>query len=329
MEKFVNDVVFKLSDKLSVEDIEVVKNVLYVTLQDYEISQNKYEVAIPDNDLPKEAKIFFVSRKIDGLKEGSLKQYKRTVTKFFETVNKPVTEVKTEDCRLFFFLLQNNSKISLRSLDNQRIYLNAFFSWLTDNEYIPRNPCKSIKKFKYPKTEKHALTDIEMAKLRKACKNNYERAIIEVLYATACRVSELVDIRLDDVDFTTRDVIIRHGKGDKERTTWLNPEALLAIQDYIKDRDYPTEWLFESCRKPHQKLGIRTIERKTKELEKRTGIKIYPHKVRRTTATYLLKKGMPIEEISLFLGHENINTTQLYAKVNKDAVKADHQKYLS
>ena len=116
MEKFVNDVVFKLSDKLSVDDIEVVKSVLYVTLQDYEISQNKYEVAIPDNDLPKEAKIFFVSRKIDGLKDGSLKQYKRTVTKFFETVNKPVTEIKTEDCRLFFYLLQTNSKMSLRTL---------------------------------------------------------------------------------------------------------------------------------------------------------------------------------------------------------------------
>lgn len=329
MEQFVNDVVYRLNGKLSDDDIEKVKNTLYIVLQDYDLSQKCYDVAIPDNDLPNEAKIYFVSRKIDGLSEKSLKQYKRTVEQFFEIIHKPVLDVKTEDCRLFFYVIQNNSNMSMRSLENQRSYLNAFFSWITDNEYIPRNPCKPIKPFKYEKKKKKELTHMELAKLRKACKNSYERAIIEVLYSTACRVSELVDIRLDDINFNTNEVNIRHGKGDKERTTYLNSEATLAIQEYIKGRDYESIFLFENQLKPHGQLCSRTIERRTKDLERRTGIKLYPHKVRRTTATHLIEKGTPIEEVQLILGHDSIQTTMEYVNVNQEKAKADHQKYLS
>lgn len=328
MEKFVNDVIFRLSPKLSGDFLEVVRNALYITMQDYEIIQKTYELAVPE-ELPKEAKIYFVSRKIDGLSEKSLKQYQRTVEKFFEIVHKPVTEVKTEDCRLFFYLRQTNSKMSKRSLENQRANLNAFFTWLTDNEYIPRNPCKAIKPFKYEEKQKKELSNMELEQLRKACRDDLDRAIIEVLYSTACRVSELVDIRLDDIDMTNGEVTIRHGKGDKSRTTYLNSRAILTIQDYIKDRDYETTWLFENYRKPHEQLCPRTIERRTKDLEIRTGIKLHPHKIRRTTATHLREKGMPIEEIQMLLGHEDINTTMIYTNVNNKSVKADHNKLLS
>ena len=328
MEKLVNEITCKLDKQFTIEQIEVIKDILYSVLKDYIIEVKNTDLMECDNDLPKELKIYLVSRKVDGLSEGSLKQYHRTLTMMVRFINKPLNEIKTEDIRLFLYSMKNGD-ISNRTLDTQRSYINAFFAWLNDNSYIEKNPCSPIKPFKYEKKVLKELTDMEMEKLRLACKNEYETAIIEVLYSTGCRVNELVNIKLEDIDISKGEITILHGKGNKQRMVYLNAKAILAINNYVNNRDYKSVWLFENDRKPHGRLCTRTIERKTKELENRTGIKIHPHKVRRTMATHLWNKGMPLEEIRTLLGHENISTTLVYTNVNQNTVKADHQKYLS
>ena len=329
MEKFVNEIVLKLSTKIPKENIEIVKSVIYLTLNDFDVTAKTTDLAVINDELPREAKIYLAARLVDGLSEKTLTQYKSTLDKFFSMIIKPVNEITTEDCRLFFYRIQSTSKMSNRTLDNYRSYLMAFFTWLNDNEYIQRNPCAPIKPFKYEKKVKKALTDMEIEKIRHAAKNDYERAIIEVLYSTGCRVSELVNIKLEDIDMQNGEVNILHGKGNKQRIGYLSAKAVLAIQDYVGARNYPTEYLFENFRQPHNQLTTRAIEKKTRELEDRTGIRIHPHKFRRTTATHLLKKGMPLEEIQIVLGHENIGTTMVYAKVDADSVKRNHIKCMS
>ena len=76
-------------------------------------------------------------------------------------------------------------------------------------------------------------------------------------------------------------------------------------------------------------MSTKAIERHTKKLERITGIRLYPHKIRRTTATHLWKRGMPVEEIQILLGHESLDTTMIYTNVSRENVKADHQKYMS
>lgn len=329
MERFVDDVVERLITKIPKENIEIVKNVLYLVLQDYDVSVKSTEIAVAEDELPREAKVYLASRLIDGLSETTLHQYKRTLDKFFSMVHKAVGDVTTEDCRLFLYQIQKINNMGNRSLDTQRSYLQAFFMWLVNNEYTQKNPCAPIKPFKYERKLKQELSYMEMAKLRKACKNNYEKAIVEVLYSTACRVSELVNIKLADINMNNGEIIITHGKGNKQRMTYLNADATLAIQDYIANRDYQTIYLFENFRKPHNQLKTGAIQKVTRSLEKRTGIRLHPHKFRRTTATHLWKKGMPIEEIQVFLGHDDISTTRIYTNVNQEAVKQDHRKYLS
>ena len=329
MEQFINDVTYRLSTKIPKENVEIVRNVLYIVLKDYELTQKCTEVAVRDKVLPRIAEIYLGCREVDGLSPNSIVQYRRTLNTFFSYTDKEVEQIKTEDLRLFFIEMQGRSKMSNHSLDNQKNNLSAFFKWLNDNEYITRNPMNPIKAFKFEKKVKDALSDMELEKIRKACKNNYERAIIEVLYSTAVRVNELVNIKLEDLDFEKGEVIVTHGKGNKQRKTYLTSKAILAIQEYTKDRDYPTVYLFENFRRPHGQLKPSAIEKNTRALQKRTGIELYPHKIRRTTATHLLRKGMPIEEIRILLGHENISTTMIYAKIDMDSVKRNHNKYLS
>lgn len=328
MEKLVNEVVFRLGTKIPKENVEIVRNVLYLVLKDYEITEKTTEIAVVENDLLREAKVYLAARHIDGLSDGTLVQYKRTLDRFFLIVHKDVKDITTEDCRIFFYKIQEQNHMGNRSLDTQRSYMMAFFTWIVDNEYINRNPMTPIRPFKYEKKIKKALTDMEIEKLRHASKNTYERAIIEVLYSTACRVSELVNIKLEDINLNTGDVYIMHGKGKKQRLSYLNAKAIIAIQEYIKDRNYPSVYLFENFRKPHNQLKTAAIQRKMRELEKRTGIRVHPHKLRRTTATHLWKKGMPLEEIQVLLGHDDISTTLIYTKVNAESVKQDHNKYM-
>ena len=327
MEKFVNDVVYRLSNKLQKNDIEAVKNILYLTLKDYELTEKSTELTVIENELPKEAKVYLAARLVDGLSEKSIKQYKKTLDRFFLLVHKRTSDITSEDCRLFFWELSKT--MSSASMETQRAYLRSFFSWLVDNEYLNKNPMTPIKPFKVEKKLKKELTDMEFEQLRKACKDNFERAVLEVLYSTGLRVSELVDLKIDDIDINNGELTVRHGKGNKERVSYLNAKAILAIQDYLKERSWNTVYLFENYRKPHNKLTTKTIERHTKALQEKTGIRLHPHKIRRTTATHLWQKGMPVEEIQVILGHENIGTTMIYTNVKHDTVKSDHKKYMS
>ena len=328
MEKFVNEIVSKLSEKFCTEDMVKIKEVLFSTLKDYDVVPRKTELLDIRNEIPKELKIYLVSRKIEGLSESTLDQYKTELEKMLLSIGRPITDIATEDIRLYLYKLKNVNNLSDKTLDSRRSYISAFFKWLTNNEYIVRNPCAPIAPFKYEKKVKKALSDIEMEKLRVSCKNVYEKAVLEVLYSTACRVSELVNIKHSDIDYENKEIIIRQGKGNKSRITFLNAKATIAIQEYIKDRDYSSTYLFEASKNPHNRLSSRSIEKTCHSLEERTGIRLYPHKIRRTTATNLWKKGMPLEEIKELLGHDDLSTTLIYTNVDSTSVKSDHQKYM-
>lgn len=294
MEKFVNEVTAKLMTKFSCEDVVKIREIFYSTLKDYDLVPKKNDIAIVNEEYPRELTIYLASRKIDGLRDKTLKNYRIEIEKLLLFLHKPIKEINTEDLRLYYYEIQKSRNISNVTLNTTRRYINAFFTWLHDNEYIDRNPCAPIKPVKCEKKIKKALTDLEIEKLRMACKNNFERAVIEVLYATACRASELVNIKISDINFDTKEVNIIQGKGNKSRISYLNAKAVIAIQEYLKDRDWETVYLFEATKKPHNHVSIRWIEKTCRDLQDRTGIRIHPHKMRRTAATNLWKKGMPV-----------------------------------
>lgn len=328
MEKFVDELSARLITKFSREDVIVIKEIIYSILKDYDIVPKTYELMTMDYVNPRELKIYLVSRQIDGLSDKTLDNYRKELQKMLGFINKAVKDIKTEDIRLYLYDLKSRGTVSDSTLNTRRSYISAFFTWLNNNNYLDNNPTASISPVKFEKKIKKALTDIEMEKLRIACKNNYERAVLEVLYSTACRVSELVNIKFEDIDLERKEVLIEKGKGNKSRITYLNARAIIAIHEYVKNRDYPTIYLFEASRRPHERLSERSIELVCNSLQKRSGIRIHPHKVRRTTATNLWKKGMPLEEIRKLLGHEDLSTTLIYTAVDNDTVKSDHQKYM-
>lgn len=329
MEQFVNQVIEKLSHKVPEADLIIIRSVLFFVGKDYEIKPVSTELAAIPEGLPQEAKEYLVTKKIEGLSEKTLKQYHDAIRRFFEKVRKPVVNVTTQDIRVYLYQISEQSKLSDTSLENQRMYICCFFKWLSLNGYILKDPGANVAPIKCEKKIREPLTDTEMEALRSVCETPNEKAVVETLYSTGCRVSELVNIKIKDIDFDKREVHV-YGKGKKHRITYLNARAILCIRLMLGARPYDSEYLFENDRKPHGQLTARTIEAMVKRLGQDAKIpdKVFPHRIRHTTATDALKRGMAIEQVQQLLGHEEIGTTLEYAKVNREEVKEKHAKYI-
>ena len=238
-------------------------------------------------------------------------------------------EQNDNDVKAYLYNFQKTRNVSNRTLDSVRSILSSFFSWASAEGYLEKNIMISVKPIKYRRKQRGSLDDYELEKLRSACDTIRDEALVEFLYSTECRVSELVNVNKEDVNIKDGEVTLI-GKGDKERKSYLTAHASLALQEYLKSRDDDNDALFVSKVKPHNRLKKGAIEKIIGELGVKAGIdkKVYPHLIRHTTATMGLQHGMDVTEIQKMLGHANIETTMIYAEVNQNDVKTSHKKYI-
>ena len=207
---------------------------------------------------------------------------------------------------------------------SRRCY-SSFFSWLSAEGLIGRNPCAAIKQIKYRKEVKKPYSAAEMEKLRRACGNKRDLALLDFLYCTGCRVSEVARLNIDDIDFENMECTVL-GKGNKERTVYLSEVAAMNLGEYLASREDGNEALFTG--KGTERLGKNGIEVLLKRLGKKAGvINVHPHRYRRTLATNLLDRGMNIQDVAVILGHADLKTTQVYCYISQKNVKNAYSKY--
>ena len=151
--------------------------------------------------------------------------------------------------------------------------------------------------------------------------------LLKTLFLTGARVSEFVSIKVEDFYFDEQMILIQHGKGGKSRYVPILPELAQELKTHLGSRK--TGYIFESNR--HTKFTARRIQQIVKETAERAGItkKVHPHLLRHTVATFLLEKGMPLEQIQKFLGHSKIETTQIYAESSTEMMKEGFQRAFS
>ena len=330
-EILVNDLLQRLSsDGFDSKQLNIVKQNFYIVLDRYEIKEKRQTTELANVDeLNNIIGLYCMSKKIEGVKEGSIKQYIRTVKLFFDYTHKDIHNVTSDDVRLWLNSLQKTN--SNTSINNQRVYLSSFFQWCEDNDYIQKNVIKKIKKVKYTKPLRQPISDIDMEKIRNTNTNLRDKTIFEFFYSTGCRVSELTNVKISDIDFDKKEVVV-FGKGEKYRKTYLNAKTLVLLNKYLNTRKDNCPYLFVSKFKNNKhQLKYETIENIIRQIGKNAEIRenIYPHKIRHTMATDAIRKGMTIEQVSKILGHESLETTQIYAKVNDFDVKSNYSKYLN
>lgn len=328
-EKLINRTLLELQDQLSGDQLKKLKDVLTVECANYLIAEQKNEVVIYDETSDIAAyKQFFVSKKIQGLSSGTLNLYIQTINLFMRSVRKPFKEVTTNDIRLFIANREMIDRVSKGTLARERGCIVRFFKWLFNEEYISKDPGARVEPIKVPKRRKQEFSELEVEKLRSATANSKEALIIELLLSTGCRVSELVSLNFRDYD-QENDSITVIGKGNKQRTLYLNAKAKIALNHYLKDVPHITGPLFfgQTLGKEMTSAGVQKL---VKRLGERAGVaNVHPHRFRRTAATLARRHGMPIELVMNFLGHESIDTTLKYSMIGDEELKLSHQKFVS
>jgi site-specific recombinase XerD len=199
---------------------------------------------------------------------------------------------------------------------------------LENEDFILKNPVRRINKIKQGRGVKEFLTDENLEILRDNCEKIRDLAMIELLISTGIRVGELINLNIDNMNFHERECVV-FGKGESERIVYFDARTKIHLIKYLEERNDNNEALFVSFKKPHNRLGINAVERRIRNLGRKSNISnVHPHKFRRTLATNAIDKGMPIEQVQKLLGHIQIDTTMQYAMVNQNNVKIAHRKYI-
>jgi len=289
----------------------------------YDIKPAKVYISHPD--ISEKVKLFLSAKKLEGLSPLTIKSYAIELRVFGNYMQKPIKDITTNDIRKY---LGSFEHLKLSSVDRKLSVLKSFFKWLTEEEIILKDPTRKIKPPKKEKRLPKALSIEELEIIRESCKTLRQRALIEVLYATGCRLSEVVNINRDDVDWQNNCVRVI-GKGDKERFAPLSVKAIYHLKKYLKSRDDILPAIFITERQPYRRMKNRAVQREINKVGKLAGLKksLHPHVFRHTLAQNLLDNGADLFVVQSILGHSNPSTTQIYAHASNKHIQEQYKKY--
>lgn len=330
-EQVINDVILKLSNHFSTEELQQIKTQMEISFANFSVVKYEKQEIIPyEYQIPEEVKYFLVAKKIEGKSDATLSNYKLFLTNFFQEIQKPIKDITAGHIRIYLYTYQQKRAISNRSLEVIRNVFNSFFSWAFNEGFITINPMIKIGAINYSAKPREGITQLELEKIREACRDTRDKAIIEFLYSTGCRVSEVCNVKIKDVNFKNKTCLIL-GKGNKYRTVYINAKCELALQRYLQSREDNNEYLFVGVRSPHNELHKSGMEAIVKKIINRTDIEknITPHMFRHTMATTALQNGMTVLEVQKILGHSNIETTMIYVKTDDEELSIKAKKLIN
>lgn len=277
----------------------------------------------------------------------TIENYDHYLSRYFEQMKiKSVGDISEQNVREFRLWLNRqpgtkSDSMKRRTQNYYMIALRAFLKFLRKRDIEAISPEK-IELAKLPERQIDLITSAELSRLLKAPEEAYakekderkrlkylrDRAILELLFSTGLRVSELCALN-SDLDLSRDELSVR-GKGEKVRVVFLSPSAKEAVRDYLKARKDMEEALFVDGRPSAlHRITPRDIQRHLKQYVARAGItgRVTPHTLRHTFATDLLSNGADIRSVQQLLGHASINTTQIYTHITDSHLREIHKKY--
>lgn len=269
--------------------------------------------------------LFFLKVELN-YSELTIKSYQLDLTDFFEYIESKKINYLTitnHDVRGYLKYLDScnlkNSTISRRIST-----LRTFYNYLVDENIVENNVFHNVKNPKLEKKLPNYLNYNEMEELLESIdistsEGLKRRLLIEMFYSTGCRVSEMINVKISDIDFTNKTIRIM-GKGSKERIVYFGDYASKYLENYLS-KVKCDKYLFTN--KKGEKLTVNEVEQIVKDIMKHISIKTHvtPHTLRHTFATHLLNNGADIKTVQELLGHANLSTTGIYTHVSSDRLK--------
>ena len=266
--------------------------------------------------------------------EATTNSYRTELEKFYKYFNKKVQDITKADLKNYIKFL-DKEKLSEKSIAHNISVLRSYFKFLVIEKKINENPSLFIELPKIPKTLPNVLSIEEVDKLLDIQINDpYQarnKAMLELLYSTGLRVSELINLKLNDISFDEA-LVKTLGKGSKERIIPIGDIAIYFTKLYIDEyrakliKKRQTDYLFLSSR--GTKMSRQAFFKILKRIADEKNIKkeLSPHTLRHSFATHMLNGGADLRSIQELLGHSNISTTQIYTHISNKKIIDDYQK---
>lgn len=325
-ENLINSLVIKLADSTSLSVGEL-KSQLEVAMYNWDVQKiENTEISVKDGTTTNDLLDYFRIGKLSSNKSiETIVQYQSVVKQLCDMMNKELNMITTEDVRYFLVMYKHNNNVSDATMESKRLYLSSVFTYLFKNHKINVNPMDCIEPITCTSKVKKPISQEEFELILIACEGNRRLiALIYLLINTGVSVSELCSIKVKDVDFSNKRILVL-GKRSKERYVYFNGRTKTRLIDYIKndrpditfnngDMIYGIDTpLIASEKNGFHKLSKNSIEKMIKTLGIKSGVdRIHPHLFRTTFATNQFLAGKDINTVSRLMGHSKIETTALY-----------------
>lgn len=330
-DEFINDIILSMSSELSNEDLRKLKNSLSVNLRNKEISDCCTELIV--SDVPSWKRPFdlwIACKRLKNCSEETIKNYNLIVGNLLSTLQKDIRDITSNDIRGYIDWYQTTKGKSLSAsyVNTLRRYFSSFFTWATNEGLTNSNPISSIEIAQEPYIIRKPFSSVDMEKLKRSCKTARDLALVETLYATGGRVSEVSKMNIAHINFYDNSLVI-HGKRNKERVVYLTDLACFYIQEYLKERKDSNEALFVHLKAPFGRLSKSGIEARMRQLGELSEVKnVHPHRFRRTLATTALSRGIEPYKLRDLMGHNKLETTMIYCKIAQADIKHSYMKLM-
>ena len=261
---------------------------------------------------------YFDIFRLRGYAETTITNYEYDFNSLDNFLNKSFLEVTTRDIRKYLGIKSRELKQS--TIVNKINVFSSLFTFLKEEGYIDKSPMERIQKPNFNDNERRYLNLEEIEMIRLEINDLFKIMLFELLYSSGMRVSEAHNLNWSDINFRTREIHIRHGKGDKARMTKMSIKTSLLLKKYRQTRKDDNVWVLQSNYK--NRMSTESIQRHIKQLGEIDGVDINltPHKLRHTFATTLSRKNIPVEIIKELLGHDSLDTTMGYIEVSKENI---------
>ncbi|MDQ8736186.1 tyrosine-type recombinase/integrase [Paenibacillus sp. LHD-38] len=267
---------------------------------------------------------FLLDKKRQGLTDGTINSYKVELGVFEKySIGKLITQVDTDHIKKFLKSREDNYRINTKStMEKIRGVLRIFFEWLVEEKLINKNPVYKVKAYRIQESNIESLLDDEVKEIQNNCITLREHALINVLLSTGCKLGEIANINVKNIDWSNNTILITSANR-RNRVVVLTEEANNSIKRYLDSRIDQTDHLFVSERKPYGVLSERGIQREISIIVGRTAIskKISPITFRHTFAKRMLENGTPMYVVQSLLGHKRYSSTsETYLKLTNDNI---------
>lgn len=319
-QRLIKDLEERLKGSITVDGISAIKGAAMDVLEEYDVQYCPPMSNSTDDVL----EAYLNAKEIEGRSQKTIRLYRYIISRAMKVIGIPARRASVYDLRRY--LAKEKAKgLADSSLENIRQIINAYYNWMSREGLIKTNPAANLGAIKCARTIKKAYSDIEIEKIKATCATKRDKALVTFLAATGCRVSEVVALNRGDVDLNKLECLV-HGKGDKERTVFIDSVTAAFVKEYLNSRKDQNTALFAG--QGGKRLECGGVRAMLKTVGEKAGIdNVHPHRFRRTLATNLIKRGMPIEEVASILGHDKLDTTMKYVVLIKDNVKNAYLRY--